>query len=333
MHPAKVQVDAKQNSIDRHSALVEQYTAQRFLTRIAKRIDDIEYENYNIPTLLYQHRVTKDVEQRSGGVGDNVYIYKEEDYVDARETYAYDASAFTFKEITNNAQAKQLEQINRLLDLILNKHSVRLQKLRKVVGETKYIDFIEYLSADLHQNEILYSNGMPTELKYYSTLVHKADFLNSRFEKIHGNTMYGKSKYTKASISKASSQAESAYEDALERLGEIYGVATGHERYELDLWMDRDIDFEKGIDRTIGIEPESIPRVRGSKSTNARDSGLPKLSVRLKREMCALYVLLETMCDIAFNIPQPPTQNATTVSATVKLKLKQLLRNLNPEKD
>lgn len=283
---------------------------------------------------MYQHRVTKDVEQRTGGVGENVYIYKEEDYVDARETYTYDASAFTLKEITDNAQVKQLEQINKLLDLIINKRSVRLQKLRKVIGETKYKDFDEYLTTDLHDNEVLYSNGMPTEFKYYNKLLHKADFLNSRYEKIYGVTTYGKSKYTSASITRAYSQSESAYEDALERLEEIYGVATDQERFELDLWMDRDIDFHKGVDRTVDIYPESIPRVRGSKSVHARDSGLPKLSVRLKREICALYVLLETVCDIAFNIPQPPTQNNNTVLTPLQqLKLQTLLRNLHPEKD
>jgi len=283
---------------------------------------------------LYQHRVTKDVEQRTGGVGENVYVYTEDDYVDARETYTYDASAFTLKEITDNAQVKQLEQINKLLDLIINKRSVRLQRLRKVIGETKYKDFEEYLMTDLHQNEILYGNGMPAELKSYNRLLRDADFLNNKYEKMAGMASVGRRKYKSGVTSQALNRAEHEYEHALERLEEIYGVASGADRVALDLWMDRTIDFELGFEKTVGIDVDSIPRVRGSKSAHARDSGLPKLSVRLKRELCALYVLLETACDIAFNIPQEPRQNVGTVSATYqKLKLQSMLRNLHPEHD
>jgi hypothetical protein len=190
------------------------------------------------------------------------------------------------------------------------------------------------LRTDLHESEIKYGDGMPSQLKSYIKLVSEADFLNSRYEKIQGSTIYGSVKYTNATIMKAGSKAESAYEDALERLDEIFSLSHGLERYELDLWMDRAIDFEKGIDRTIDVQPETIPRVRGSKSVNALDSGLPKLSVRLKREMCVLYVLLETVCDIAFVVPEAPDQNINAVSsAAEKLKLQQLLRIINPEKD
>ena len=97
MHPAKVQLGAKANNLNQHSALVAQYTAQRFLTQIAKRIDDLAYENYNIPSLCYQHRILADFGDRTGGVGDAVYVYTEQDYVDAREIYSYDASAFVLR--------------------------------------------------------------------------------------------------------------------------------------------------------------------------------------------------------------------------------------------
>jgi hypothetical protein len=336
VHPAKVQHGAKANSLNQHSALVAQYTAQSYLTQIAKRIDDLAYENYNIPSLRYQHRILTDVARTngSGGVGDAVYVYTEQDYVDARETYSYDASAFVFKTITDAEQVKLLEQINKLLDTILNKNSVRVQLFRSIVGHARYQDFEHYLRTDLHESEIKYGDGMPSQLKSYIKLVSEADFLNSRYEKIQGSTIYGTVKYTNATIMKAGSKAESAYEDALERLDEIFSLSHGLERYELDLWMDRAIDFEKGIDRTIDVQPETIPRVRGSKSVNALDSGLPKLSVRLKREMCVLYVLLETVCDIAFVVPEAPDQNINAVSsAAEKLKLQQLLRIINPEKD
>jgi hypothetical protein len=50
--------------------------------------------------------------------------------------------------------------------------------------------------------------------------------------------------------------------------------------------------------------------------------------------MCVLYVLLETVCDIAFVVPEVPDQNINAVSsAAEKLKLQQLLRKLHSKKD
>ena len=53
------------------------------LPKVDKRIDDVQYENYNVPTLAYGERVLV-LKDRVGGVGADAYVYKEEDYVDAR---------------------------------------------------------------------------------------------------------------------------------------------------------------------------------------------------------------------------------------------------------
>ena len=281
---------------------------------------------------MYGRRVLTDID-RTGGVGENVYVYTEDDYVDKRETYTYDASHFTFKDITDNAKLKQLQQINMLLDLIINKRIVRLQNLRNIVGAVKYEQYEEYLTADLHDCEIRYSNGMPSELKKYNLMLRNADFLTNKYEKMADMERVGLRKYKNGTTTKTYNKSEEAYELALEKLQEIFSMAQGAERAELDFWMDRPIDFEQSTDTTIGIDAVSIPRVRGSKSKNALDSGLPKLSKRLKRELCALYVLLETVCDIAFNIPQPVVQNNAVLIPQQQLKFQNLLRSLNPEKD
>ena len=47
-----------------------------------------------------------------------------------------------------------------------------------------------------------------------------------------------------------------------------------------------------------------MPRVRGTKSQYAEDSGLPKLSKKVKQKYLALRVLLEVAVEIAFDIPE-----------------------------
>jgi hypothetical protein len=139
-----------------------------------------------------------------------------------------------------------------------------------------------------------------------------------------GMARIGRAKYKQGTVSRALDKAESLYETALERLKEIWDTASPADLYELQNWMDRDIDFDAGNDRTIGISVDSIPRVRGSKSTRALDSGLPKLSQRLKRQECQLEALREAACNIAFErVQEDNAQNEEDRAA-----LKQRIANM-----
>ena len=77
-------------------------------------------------------------------------------------------------------------------------------------------------------------------------------------------------------------------------------------------------DFDKGFERTVGIDADTIPRVRGSKSHRALDSGLPKLSQRLKRKECQLTALRGAAWAIAFDCIED--DNAQTEEDTARLK-------------
>lgn len=291
------------------------------LPGIAKRIDDLVYDNYNIVTLQHQHRVVIQRDHASN------YEYQESDYVDARETYSYDASAFAFKTITSAADLKTLQGINRVFARAVKGNTVPLAQLRRLLTAAQFAQYTEDVNSQRHPAEIDYGDGMPTELKRYNIMLRDADFMNNRYESMSSRARLGLVKFNRNSITNASNKAESMYEDALEYLEELYSVATPHERYQLDKWFDRAVDFERGIERTVGIEPESIPRVRGSKSSNALDSGLPKLSKRLKHDECALMVLLEVCCEIAFVLPVTSEEPVMTDAQAqlVKTKLQQLL--------
>ena len=77
----------------------------------------------------------------------------------------------------------------------------------------------------------------------------------------------------------------------------------------------------------LGIDADGVPRVRGSSSPHAQDAGLPKLSVRLKREQRVLENLLRAAVACAY-VPEPE------VVVTAPLKLKRLdLSKINSEKD
>jgi hypothetical protein len=93
--------------------------------------------------------------------------------------------------------------------------------------------------------------------------------------------------------------------------------------------MDRDVDFDKGFERTVGIDADTIPRVRGSKSHRALDSGLPKLSQRLKRKECQLVALREAAWDIAFE----REQDDYVPNPALSTKLKALMAKIGRDDD
>ncbi len=72
-----------------------------------------------------------------------------------------------------------------------------------------------------------------------------------------------------------------------------------------------------------------MPRVRGSKSRYAQDSGLPKLSKRIKREYCALNALLVAGCELAFVLPVQQAHALTQQEQQQQRdKLRMLLRKI-----
>lgn len=77
-----------------------------------------------------------------------------------------------------------------------------------------------------------------------------------------------------------------------------------------------------------------IPRVRGSRSSNALDSGLPKLSKRLKRKECQLLALRDAAWNLAF---KPEDEVEVTAEDALKLRERiakmRIQRNVNPERD
>lgn len=328
MELAEVQRKRKPRKLN---AVAIQEATRATLTRVAKRIDDIAYDNYHIPALLHQGRV-RHIQGHENVVG-GVVKFAESDYVDAKPEHTYDTSVFDLKQI-DDTQTVKLHKINELMCDILDGMSVRTTRLRSILTDGEYSSYEMMLEEIRHSEEILYEQ-MPEQLKTYNKKLNKADLMNGRYEK-----MAGTNAGTSNTRTKVSRQAETLYEEALEYLEELYGCADRGDygadmRPRLDAWMDREVDFEKGYDRTVGIDADAIPRVRGSKSHFAQSSGKPKLSKRLKREESVLMMLLVVACDIAYVLPQtePKTEITQQQKDTLRNKMSKLREFIYGERD
>ena len=306
--------------------------------RVAKRIDDIDHENYTVPALAHQNRKLKS-ENRAVVLGQD-YTYTENDYVDAREVHDYDASALVARTSIAAEDAKQLQEIQAVLEDLLNGDGISTRRLRAILTEHQYDEYLGSLTEVRYQCEIVYGDGMPEQLKRYNDKLKAADFINAKYEKMNGMWTTGARKYRHDTLSKTLDKAEHLYENAVECLEEIYGIAERGDwgpdiRAKLDAWMDREVVF--GVKGKISIDCDGVPRVRGSRSNYAKDSGLPKLSKRLKRQECVLSALLAAGCNSAFDLPKP-----YEISEDQKTKLSEKLKRwrsddmfakLNPEKN
>jgi len=293
------------------------------MPEVDRCIDDIQYANYSIPVLQHGNRVLVARDHVASTTFE--YEHSEADYIDAREEKTYTLPDVEFNATLNGEELLQLDRLNELMRKLVSDKSVTDQQLKRALTEQQYADYKESLTAVVHSNEIKYADGMPAELRGYQALLKAADFEYNKFEKMSARARNGRARYRPDTVRRGYDKAEALYEHALERLEEIYNSGDGYQRYQLQLWMDRELDFYAGAERTIGISPASIPRVRGSKSSNALDSGLPKLSKRLKRKECQLLALRDAAWKLAFK-QQVTSEEADAGPVVRSEKLNKLLQ-------
>ena len=311
---------------------MSQYTTQLLITEVDACVDLIQHTNYSIPTLQYGSRV---LTQRDRNVAlGAAYEFTEADYVDGYEPDEYTLPDVEFNATLSIEQVGRLHKINELLRQFVYGHSVTDKQLKSVLDAEQYSEYINALTKQQHLSEITYGDGEPSTLRAYKAWVKQGDFEYNKYERMSSARSSGRAKYKSQTIDRVYNKSDGFFERALECLEELWSVSSGYEQDQLQKWMDRDIDFDAGMERKIGIGPVLIPRVRGSKSMNALDSGLPKLSKRLKRKECQLLALR----DAAWNLAFKPEEEAE-VSAEDALKLRERIakmriqRNINPERD
>jgi hypothetical protein len=293
---------------------VTQYTTQALLPQIARCIDDIVYENYTVPVQVNEFKLLAS------------------DFPSALNDY--DASAFVLKDTLTLDDVQRLQTINGMCSAYMQTGEMRLSALRKALTPAQYTGVITAFKTLEHPEEHMYGAGIPFVLKDFNRKLREADMKFGQFERLSNRRSAGITKRKRGSLSVMEDKSESLYEDAIERLMEIFTSAQ-HGDYGMDMygqiltWMDRDVDFTNEGD--LSIDCEGVPRVRGSKSQFARNAGLPKLHKRLKRNECALKALLVAGCEIAFVFPEVQVDPA--VVAAQSQTLKQMMGKLRNARD
>lgn len=304
--------------------MVSQYTTQLLIPEVDACVDLIQHTNYSIPTLQYGSRVLKQ-RDRDIALG-SVYEYTEADYVDGYEPDVYALPDAEFNATLSSEQVERLNKINELLRRFVNGLSVSDKQLKSVLDAEQYSEYTYALTTQKHLSEINYGDGEPSALRPYKAWVKQGDFEYNKYERMSSSRSTGRAKYTSQTIDRVYNKSDGFFERALECLEELWGMSTGYEQHQIQKWMDRDIDFDAGVERKIGIGPVLIPRVRGSRSSNALDSGLPKLSKRLKRKECQLLALRDAAWKLAF---KPVDETPTEVTEEQRQKLRERSEKLN----
>ena len=288
-----------------YATMVTQYATLHLLPDWARLIDDLEYENFHIPELMHQSRRLKHVD--GNFVTEPNHQYVEADYADAKPSYEYEVPALKLQDSVSWDDEERLKCINAAVRASLIGHSLPRQLLRKCLTAEQLLDLDQQVETASHPSEVTYGGGVPQYLRSYIEKLQRADFVWYQLEQASSRESKTNRRRSNAHLE---DKAESLYEDAFERLIEVYSDAKvgnlGKEAmFQLHAWFDRriELDLDDLSQTNIALGPHTMPRVRGTKSQYAEDSGLPKLSKKAKKKYLALRVLLEAAVEIAFDIP------------------------------
>lgn len=292
---------------------------------VVERMLEIEYINYNIPT---RYDPATDTVVDENGLNIPIDFAAEQRAADKLvvDEVAAAVNTWQFKDEMTADEYHRLMLLNKLLVQQLNGETVGKSAIERALTPAEFTDYINSLTQPQSFIEVKYADGVPDVLKRYNIMLRDADFQYNKYEKMYGMRSIGRANFKSESLKRTMNKAEQLYERALEYLQEQIGIAErDNTQEELMHWFDRDIDFATA--GNLGIDADGVPRVKGSSSPHAQDAGLPKLSVRLKREQRALENLLRAAVACAY-VPEPE------VAVTAPFKLKRLdLNKINSEKD
>jgi hypothetical protein len=292
---------------------------------VVERMLEVENINYSIPTRF---------DPATGTVVDenslNIPIDFEAEQQAADRLVADEVVAavmtWQFKQELTADEYSRLTLLNKLLSQQLSGKTVGKGAIERALTEDEYADYEVSLTQPATIAEVMYADGVPDVLTGYNIKLREADFLYNKYEKMNGLRGNGRARFTSDSLRRTNQRAQHLYERALEYLQEQIDVAT-RDRWQDELlrWLDRDVDFS--VAGKLSCDAYGVPRVKGSRSHHAQDAGLPKLSVRLKREQRVLENLLRAAVTCAY-VPEPVEE------VKVPIKLRRIdLKILYPERD
>ncbi|WP_146179738.1 hypothetical protein [Limnohabitans parvus] len=286
---------------------------------------ELEYINYSIPQ---RFDTATDTVEDSNGLRVWIDFEAEQRAADSEVADEVAAAALTwqFKDELTADEYNRLALLNKLLTQQLNGKTVGKATIERALMGGEFADYEHSLTQPITSAELLYAEGVPDVLKRYNIKLREADFQYNKYERLADLKSVGRANYKRDTLSKTYNKSEHLYELALEYLQEQIELSQQNgEGDRLTRWLDRDVDFTTA--GNLGIDVDGVPRVKGSTSHYALDAGLPKLSVRLKREQCVLQSLLRAAVACAY-VPE------VVAVVQVQPKLKTLdMSKLHPERD
>jgi hypothetical protein len=297
---------------------------QLLVRGVVVRMLDIENKNYGIPS---RFDTETDTVEDSNGFRELIDFAEQQraaDVVVADEVVAA-VMTWQFKDELSADEYNRLVLLNKLLSQQLRGKTASVGNLKKSLTADEYADYERSLLEPTTMAEVLYADGVPTELKRYNLMLRDADLQYYKYEKMAGLKSIGRAKYKHDTLTKTYNKSEHLYEHALEYLQEQIELSQqNREGDRLTRWLDRNVEF--GQHGNTSIDADGVPRVKGSRSHHAQDAGLPKLSVRLKREQRVLENLLRAAVVCAY---VPEVVEVKEVPKFVRRELP----NINPERD
>jgi hypothetical protein len=194
-------------------------------------------------------------------------------------------NAVVVSQLSPTEKKRRLKRLKELLARLKRGNDITRRDLEKVLTEEQWNDYEQanqYLSVNY-----LEGTERPQELDVYLDKIRQADFYHNRSSSTPTTERSRIDHRNRSGRMRLYYQAEACYEDAVMYL---CGVLDGHNQQlanEVRMYLDRDVDTSTG--NQPGADPQSVPRIRGSKSIHSKSNkGANKFELRRKYKRDAL---------------------------------------------
>ena len=292
--------------------------------RLAKAHDAVKNNNYR--QRFAQHEALLELRKiKYEGVDDSQYIH----------TLTYiGLTSEQFREVTV-AECLQLERCVAALKTVSVVRIVADAKLRVLLTEEQYADYINSFESELSHIESDQDDDMPSELIEYMERVRAGDKytrIANMFRRTKKRDHRGHTAFTRYS-----DKAFGFYEEALMDL--LNALELDPKRNplpnvrlagEIQQWLDRTVSTKDG--EAPDISASGVPRIRGSKSKFTQMSTTPVVGERLRKHWRQREALANCALELMYDYEELEKQSEIQIqidSTLLKEKLLQLKSGQN----
>jgi len=178
---------------------------------------------------------------------------------------AQQAKSNAVAELDPKLKAKRLKRLKELLTRLKKGEDITRRDLRSVLTEQQWEDFEQANSyMDVDYTEVV---ERPQELNAYMEKIKQGDFYHARAESTPVTDRTRRGNNNSTGRQRLYTKAEVCYEDAVMYLCSLLDGNDARLAQEIRLWLDRDVDTRVGYEPSI--DPQGVPRIRGSRSKHS----------------------------------------------------------------